>query len=223
MSEPSPTYHRWETIRCGDGRVIVCAACSTVHHAGNHNAPCVAGAAPTDMVADFAGWLDANFGAAAFASDRAETVEEGIARAQRARQRLLANGAKLVTHETIAAEMNAEREALIAAHRGHVRVTCDNCPMEQGASADCVTGCTAPLAVLWADSCELERLRATSEPTEITDAEFREEARRRGYELHSAQFSKAAQTLIREIPELRKRLDALETMATEAGHAEAKS
>jgi pimeloyl-ACP methyl ester carboxylesterase len=124
--------------------------------------PCVVGGAapsapttdaPTDMVADFAGWLDENFGAAAFARDRAETVEEGIARAQRARQRLLANGAKLVTHETIAAEMNAEREALIAAHRGHVRVTCDNCPMEQGASADCVPGCTAPLGTLWAAAC----------------------------------------------------------------------
>lgn len=46
-----------------------------------------------------------------------------------------------------------------------------------------------------------------------TDDELRAEARRRGYDLHSAAFSEAAQQLLREIPGLRARLDALEALA----------
>jgi len=47
----------------------------------------------------------------------------------------------------------------------------------------------------------------------ITDGELRAEARRRGYELHSLQFSQAAQQLIRELPGLRRRLQELEQIA----------
>ncbi|HEY9507262.1 MAG TPA: hypothetical protein VIQ27_14915 [Gemmatimonadales bacterium] len=48
---------------------------------------------------------------------------------------------------------------------------------------------------------------------DISDDELRAEARRRGYELHSKQFSEASQRLIRELPELRRRLEELEAIA----------
>ena len=48
---------------------------------------------------------------------------------------------------------------------------------------------------------------------DISDDELRAEARRRGYELHSRQFSEASQRLIRELPELRRRLEELEAIA----------
>jgi hypothetical protein len=44
---------------------------------------------------------------------------------------------------------------------------------------------------------------------EITDDELRAEARRRGYELHSLQFSQAAQNALRELEGLRRRIDEL--------------
>jgi plasmid replication initiation protein len=47
----------------------------------------------------------------------------------------------------------------------------------------------------------------------LSDDELRAEVRRRGYEMHSRQFSDAGQRLIRELPELRRRLDELEAMA----------
>ena len=43
----------------------------------------------------------------------------------------------------------------------------------------------------------------------ITDDELRAEARRRGYELHSVQFSQAAQNALRELEGLRRRIDEL--------------
>ena len=45
----------------------------------------------------------------------------------------------------------------------------------------------------------------------VTDDELRAEARRRGYELHSAQFSQAAQNALRELEGLRRRIDELLT------------
>ena len=48
---------------------------------------------------------------------------------------------------------------------------------------------------------------------DISDDELRAEARRRGYELHSRQFSEASQRLIRELPELLRRLEELEAIA----------
>ena len=44
---------------------------------------------------------------------------------------------------------------------------------------------------------------------EITDEELRAEARRRGYELHSLQFSLAAQNALRELEGMRRRIDEL--------------
>ena len=44
-----------------------------------------------------------------------------------------------------------------------------------------------------------------------TDDELRVEARRRGLELHSAQFSQAAQQALRELESLRRRIDELVT------------
>jgi hypothetical protein len=44
---------------------------------------------------------------------------------------------------------------------------------------------------------------------DITDDELRHEARRRGYELHSVQFSQAAQNSLRELEGLRRRIDEL--------------
>ena len=52
--------------------------------------------------------------------------------------------------------------------------------------------------------------------TRFSDDELRAEVRRRGYELHSRQFSEASQRLIRELPELRRRLEALEALARTA-------
>lgn len=43
----------------------------------------------------------------------------------------------------------------------------------------------------------------------LTDDELRAEARRRGMELHSKQFSQAAQQALRELEELRRRIDEL--------------
>lgn len=48
---------------------------------------------------------------------------------------------------------------------------------------------------------------------QLSDDELRSEVRRRGFEMHSKQFSEASQRLIRELPELRRRLEALEAMA----------
>ncbi len=39
----------------------------------------------------------------------------------------------------------------------------------------------------------------------FSDEELRAEVRRRGYEMHSKQFSEASQRLMRELPELRRR------------------
>jgi hypothetical protein len=44
---------------------------------------------------------------------------------------------------------------------------------------------------------------------ELTDDELRAEARRRGFELHSVQFSQAAQNALRELEGLRRRIDEL--------------
>jgi len=46
---------------------------------------------------------------------------------------------------------------------------------------------------------------------ELTDDELRTEARRRGFELHSVQFSQAAQNALRELEGLRRRIDELVT------------
>lgn len=43
----------------------------------------------------------------------------------------------------------------------------------------------------------------------VTDDQLRAEARRRGYELHSVQFSQAAQNALRELEGLRRRIDEL--------------
>lgn len=43
-----------------------------------------------------------------------------------------------------------------------------------------------------------------------SDDELRAEVRRRGMEMHSKEFSEAAQAVLREIPKIRKRLDELE-------------
>jgi hypothetical protein len=43
----------------------------------------------------------------------------------------------------------------------------------------------------------------------MTDDQLRAEARRRGYELHSLQFSQAAQNALRELEGLRRRIDEL--------------
>ena len=48
---------------------------------------------------------------------------------------------------------------------------------------------------------------------QLSDDQLRAEVRRRGYEMHSKQFSLASQQLIRELPELRRRLEALEAIA----------
>lgn len=45
----------------------------------------------------------------------------------------------------------------------------------------------------------------------VTDNDLRAEARRRGYELHSVQFSQAAQNALRELEGLRRRIDELVT------------
>ena len=45
--------------------------------------------------------------------------------------------------------------------------------------------------------------------SQATDDELRAEARRRGYELHSHQFSQAAQNALRELEGLRRRIDEL--------------
>jgi hypothetical protein len=45
----------------------------------------------------------------------------------------------------------------------------------------------------------------------VTDDDLRAEARRRGYELHSVQFSQAAQHALRELEGLRRRIDELVT------------
>jgi len=44
---------------------------------------------------------------------------------------------------------------------------------------------------------------------EISDEQLRAEARRRGFELHSIQFSQAAQSALRELEGLRRRIDEL--------------
>lgn len=46
---------------------------------------------------------------------------------------------------------------------------------------------------------------------ELTDEQLRAEARRRGFELHSLQFSQAAQNALRELEGLRRRIDELLT------------
>jgi hypothetical protein len=46
---------------------------------------------------------------------------------------------------------------------------------------------------------------------ELTDDELRAEARRQGFELHSLQFSQAAQNALRELEGLRRRIDELLT------------
>jgi phage shock protein A len=53
---------------------------------------------------------------------------------------------------------------------------------------------------------------AMSDPAleELSDDELRAEVPRRGYEMHSQQFSELSQRLIRELPELRRRLEELE-------------
>ena len=45
--------------------------------------------------------------------------------------------------------------------------------------------------------------------SQATDEELRAEARRRGYKLHSLQFSQAAQNALRELEGLRRRIDEL--------------
>jgi len=45
----------------------------------------------------------------------------------------------------------------------------------------------------------------------VTDDDLRAEARRRGFELHSVQFSQAAQNALRELEGLRRRIDELVT------------
>jgi hypothetical protein len=45
----------------------------------------------------------------------------------------------------------------------------------------------------------------------VTDNDPRVEARRRGFELHSVQFSQAAQNALRELGGLRRRIDQLVT------------
>ena len=45
----------------------------------------------------------------------------------------------------------------------------------------------------------------------VSDNDLRAEVRRRGYELHSVQFSQAAQTALRELEGLRRRIDELVT------------
>jgi len=45
----------------------------------------------------------------------------------------------------------------------------------------------------------------------VTDNDLRAEARRRGFELHSVQFSQAAQNALRELEGLRRRIDELVT------------
>jgi hypothetical protein len=57
----------------------------------------------------------------------------------------------------------------------------------------------------------------------FSDDELRAEARRRGYELHSKQFSESSQRLIRELPELRRRLEALEELARSVAPAKDQS
>ena len=47
------------------------------------------------------------------------------------------------------------------------------------------------------------------ELTDLSDAEFRAEALRRGYVLHSKQFSEAAQAVIRDADKLRGELERL--------------
>ena len=44
---------------------------------------------------------------------------------------------------------------------------------------------------------------------DVSDDELRAEARRRGFELHSRQFSQAAQNALRELEGLRRRIDEL--------------
>lgn len=44
---------------------------------------------------------------------------------------------------------------------------------------------------------------------ELTDDQLRAEARRRGFELDSVQFSQAAQNALRELEGLRRRIDEL--------------
>lgn len=44
---------------------------------------------------------------------------------------------------------------------------------------------------------------------DISNDELRAEARRRGFELHSVQFSQAAQNALRELEGLRRRIDEL--------------
>ena len=44
---------------------------------------------------------------------------------------------------------------------------------------------------------------------DLTVDELRAEARRRGFELHSVQFSQAAQNALRELEGLRRRIDEL--------------
>jgi hypothetical protein len=46
---------------------------------------------------------------------------------------------------------------------------------------------------------------------ELTDEQLRAEVRRRGFELHSVQFSQAAQNALRELEGLRRRVDELIT------------
>ena len=45
--------------------------------------------------------------------------------------------------------------------------------------------------------------------SQISDEELRAEARHRGYELHSVQFSQAGQAALRELEGLRRRIDEL--------------
>ena len=56
------------------------------------------------------------------------------------------------------------------------------------------------------------RGEATDVAIDLDDAALRELARARGYELHSQAFSEAAQQALREIPEMRRRLDSLEAV-----------
>ena len=51
----------------------------------------------------------------------------------------------------------------------------------------------------------------------VTDNALRAEARRRGFELHSVQFSQAAQNALRELEGLRRRIDELVTGLQEQG------
>ena len=52
---------------------------------------------------------------------------------------------------------------------------------------------------------------------ELTDEQLRTEARRRGLELHSVQFSQAAQNALRELERLRKRIDELVARLSDTG------